>query len=333
MRQTITRNLLITMLLMIGAALTPVYGQQTRHLPMGVEINGQVRYSEGGGPVDKALVRVESFSGGLVGQNLTDRTGKFNFSGMAPGIYIITIRMQGYNEIKQQIDLQTTTRSYQQYQLVAEKGGKIVIPDPAGIVDARIPLDAQKEYQTGREELLVQKKIESGIGHLEKAIKLYPGYTAAHLLLATALMDGQQYERAERELRRVLEIDPKTASAHFTLGEVFRRQKNYDAAEKTLQEGLKLEPKAPQGHLNLGRVYYDKGDITKAGPEVGQALQLKPDFAEAYLLAGNLFMRARKAENALQMYEQYLRLEPKGQFAAQTREQVEKIKKALGEKK
>ncbi len=33
------------------------------------------------------------------------------------------------------------------------------------------------------------------------------------------------------------------------------------------------------------------------------------------------------------MYEEYLRLEPKGQYAAQTREMVEKIKKALAEKK
>jgi tetratricopeptide (TPR) repeat protein len=332
MSQTRSRNLSLLTFLIISWALSPAFGQQNRHLPTGVEINGQVRYSEGGGPADKALVRLEKFNGGLVGQTMTDRTGKFNFSGMAPAIYIVTVRMQGYKEIQQQVDLQTTPRSYQQYQLIPEKIGDEVSPAPAEMVDATIPAEAQKEYETGRAELLEHKKIDSGIGHLEKAIKVYPGYTAAHLLLATALVDRQQYERAERELRRVLEIDPQSSSALFTLGEIYRRQKKYDEAEKTLQDGLKLEPGSPQGHLNLGRVYYDQGDITKAGPEVGRALKLKPDFAEAYLLAGNLFLRARRVEDALKMYEQYLRLEPKGQFAAQTREQVNKIKKALGEK-
>ncbi len=33
------------------------------------------------------------------------------------------------------------------------------------------------------------------------------------------------------------------------------------------------------------------------------------------------------------MFEEYLRLEPKGQYAAQTREMVEKIRKAMAEKK
>ena len=83
----------------------------------------------------------------------------------------------------------------------------------------------------------------------------------------------------------------------------------------------------------LGQVYFAKGDIAKAGPEVGQALQLKPDYAEAYLLAGNLFLKARNAASALQMFDEYLRLEPKGNYAAQTREMVEKIRKAMAEKK
>jgi hypothetical protein len=33
------------------------------------------------------------------------------------------------------------------------------------------------------------------------------------------------------------------------------------------------------------------------------------------------------------MFEEYVRLEPKGQYAAQTREMVEKIRRAMAEKK
>ncbi|MGH9428553.1 MAG: tetratricopeptide repeat protein [Terriglobia bacterium] len=298
-----------------------------------VEINGQVRYAQGGAPAEKILVRVEGFGNGVNGQTLTDSTGKFRFSGLGQATYIVTVRAPGYREARQEVDLQTMPRAYLQFQLVPEKTETIPLPVSGGLVNSKIPPEAQKEFDTGRKMLLEEKKVEGGIAHLEKAVGLYQEFLDAHLLLGTAYMDGKQWEKAERALKRTLEIDSKTVAAHFALGEVYRHQQKYPGAEKVLQDGLKLEPKSHQGHFALGQVYFAKGDIAKAGPEVGQALQLKPDYAEAYLLAGNLFLRARNAQNALQMFEQYLKLEPKGPLAPQTREMVEKIKKAMTEKK
>jgi tetratricopeptide (TPR) repeat protein len=321
--------------LILIACTTFVSAQRTaRPVPAAsIEITGQVRYAEGGAPADKILVRLEAFGGGMIGQILTDRTGKFRFMGLTPAIYVVTIHSPGFIDIRQQVDLQTSTREYLQLQIVPEKAGEAKAASSSLILDASIPPEAQKEFDQGRTLLFDEKKVESCITHLEKAVKLHPSFIEAHLLLGTAYLDNNQLEKAERELRRTLELDPKAAPAYFALGEAYRKLKKNDEAEQALREGLKLEPRSHQGHFTLGQVYYAKGDITKAGPEVGQALQLKPDFAEAYLLAGNLFLRARKAESALQMYAEYLRLDPKGQFAEQTRAQVEKIKKALGEKK
>jgi tetratricopeptide (TPR) repeat protein len=323
LRKTIPRSLAAALMVMV--CLTLALAQRQPRLP--VEVQGQVRYADGGAPADKVLVRVEIFGGGLAGQTLTDRTGKFQFTGLSRAQYIVTVRSQGFKEVRQQVDLQTTARAYLQFQLVAETDASAPVAS-SGLLDARVPPEAQKEYEKGRAELLLAKT-ESGRAHLEKAVSLYPDFIDAHLLLGTVYMDGQQWERAEAELRRTLEINPKLAAAFFALGEVYRRQKDYDAAEKALREGLKLEPRSHQGHLNLGRVYFDRDDLAKAGPEVGQAIQLKPDFAEAHLLAGNILLRARQPENALQMFEQYLRLEPRGAFAAQARELVARIKQAL----
>jgi Flp pilus assembly protein TadD len=304
-----------------------------RPAPASVEINGQVRYANGGGPADKVLVLLEFFSGGTVEQILTDRTGKFRFTALTPAQYIVTVRSQGYKEIRQQVDLQTTYREHLQIQLVPEKVGVLIPSESSTLLNASIPPEAQKEYDQGRTMILEEKKVEGGIAHLEKAVSLHPNFLEAHLLLGTAYLDTRQFDKAEREMRRVLEIKSSTPPAYFTLGEVYRRQQKYNEAEKVLQEGLKLEPKSHQGHFTLGQVYFAKGDLAKAGPEIGQTIQLKPDFAEAYVIAGNLFMKARQAQNALGMYQEYLRLDPSGQYAAETREYVEKIKKALGEKK
>lgn len=309
-----------------------IWAQQppSRPAPAVVELQGQVRYSDRRAPAEKVLVRLEGFGSGLLGQTLTDSMGKFRFSGLGQAQYVVTVRAPGYVESRQSVDLQTTTTAYLQFQLVPEKS-KVISASPA-LLDARIPPEAEKEYEQGRAALLEERKLEGGIAHLEEAVRLYPDFFAAQLLLGTAYMDARQWERAERTLRRTLEINPKAASAHIALGEVYRRQEKYQEAEQSLQEGLRLDPRSAQGHFTLGQVYFAKGDLARAGPAVGQALRLKPDFAPAYLLAGNILLRARQAENALQMFEEYLRLEPKGALATETRALVERIKQALSKK-
>jgi len=304
-----------------------------RPSPVIVEIIGEVRFGDSRATAERVLVRVEGFGSGVNGQSLTDSSGKFRFSGLGQAQYIVTVRAPGYREARQQVDLQTQPRAYLQFQLVPEKTEPTAPTGPAAIINSDIPPEARKEFDQGRTLLLDEKNIEKAIPHLEKAISLHPKYAEAHLLLGTAYVDNKQWDKAERELKKTLEIDAKATGACFALGEVYRQQQKYAEAEKALQDGLKLDPKSHQGHLSLGQVYFAKGDIAKAGPEVGQALQLKPDYAEAYLLAGNLFLRSKNADNALQMFEQYLRLDPKGKYATQTREIVEKIKKAMAEKK
>ena len=59
---------------------------------------------------------------------------------------------------------------------------------------------------------------------------------------------------------------------------------------------------------------------------MGTALQLDPKFARGHLLAANILLRVRQTENALVEFEEYLRLEPKGQFAEQAKQTVARLK-------
>jgi tetratricopeptide (TPR) repeat protein len=307
---------------------------QTRSGAAPVEITGQVRYAAGGAPADNVLVSCDAYSGGgLIGQVLTDRSGKFDFRNLSPAIYIVSVKAPGYKEIKQTADLQTMTRSYLQLQLVAENPGIAPALGPGKVVDSGGASVAQREFEKGRSELLEEKKLDSGIAHLEKAIAADPKYLDAHLLLANAYVETGNWEKAEKQAQRAISIDPKQTAGYLTLGEVYRRQQKYPQAEQTLLEGLKVDPKSYQGHFELAQVYFAQNDLAKAGPHVGTALQLKPDFAEAHLLAGNILLKARQLEGALQMFQEYLRLQPNGPAAAQTKEVIEKIKKALAEKK
>ena len=312
---------------------SPSFAQYAGGQPVTGQINGQVRYAQGGGPAFNILVRLDRFDGGAVEQQYTDRNGRFRFSGLRPLTYIVSIHTAGFEDEQQQIELVTKNNDYLIFTLKPDGSAHAPSSDPAVILDAKVPPAAREEFERARTALLDEGRTEKGIPHLEKAISLYPAFLEAEMMLGTAYMDARQWEKAERALRRAMEINPKLAAAYFALGELYRQQKKYGEAEKVLLDGLKLEDKSWQGHLTLGRVYMETGTIAKAGPQVGRALQLKPDLAEGHLLAGNILLRARQLENALTEFEEYLRLSPKGELSGQTRELVQKIKKALAEKK
>ncbi len=184
--------------------------------------------------------------------------------------------------------------------------------------------------------MLNNKKVGEGISHLEKAIQIYPPFIEAQLRLGTAYMDQHQWEKAEHALKRALEIDPKTVNAHFALGALYLQQKRFDEAEKILLKGLEMENRSWRGHFTLGGVYWTRngrGDLSKAARQVAVTLQLNSEFADAHLLAGNIWLRANKQAEALFEFQEYVRLAPKGEFAVQTRETMQKIKMSQGQKK
>lgn len=292
------------------------------------EIRGQVRYAPGNAPAANVLVRLEAMSGGYVGEERTDNIGKFRFTGLNPIQYFVYIRQPGFKEIQHEVNLVMVASDYIQLQLVPDvsPSRRASTYAPAKLVDANVPAEARKEFESAEAALAGDKRLDDGIRHLEKAIELYPKFLEAELRLGAAYMDLRQWDKAEQALRRALEINPKTANAYFAIGEIYLQQRKYDEAEKALRQGLGIENHSWQGHFTLARVYWGKSDIVQAGRQVALTIQLNPNFAEAHLLAGNILARAGKREDALMEFQEYLRLAPKGEYATQAREMIQKLK-------
>src|SRR5438477_11387513 len=304
------------------------------------QIQGQVRYVASGQPVLSALVECDGTSGNS--QELTDRDGKFSFR-VSPGHYTVSVRVPGYRPEEQSVDLVQNQSEYMLFRVRSDPSTANKLRPNSPTMDGNVPPEARKEFEQA-EAALTSNKIDEEVRHLEKAVSIYPKFVEAYLRLGAAYMDLQQWDKAEQALKKTIEIDPKAANGYFALGEVYRRQKKFDQAEKTLQDGLAIETRSAQAHLTLSRVYWDRvagvkdeaqwrPPLEKAYQEVKQALELDPNLAAAHLLKGNLYFKVRRAEDALKEFEEYLRLDPNGEFAAPTRELVEKIKKALAAEK
>lgn len=322
------------LLLLVAVICSPVFAQRDRDTysspsANALEIVGQVRLAGSGLPADRVPVRLERFGGGTVDQLDTDSTGRFRFANLPRGYYKVIVNTPGFHAVQQDADLQVVFRAYLVFELAEEKAGALV---PLDVIDARVPAAARAEYVRGR--LAVGKKThKDAIEHLQRAIVVYPDFYEAHLLLGTVFFDQREWRKAEDAFAHAVALKDDSPAAILSLGEVYWRENKFDEAEHTLLAGLKLDANAWNGYFTLARLYWDQGNIAKAAPAIGHTLQLKPDFAEAHLLAGNILLRVDQPQRALAEYQDYLRLEPKGEFAAQTRELIDKLSKAIIENK
>jgi lipopolysaccharide biosynthesis regulator YciM len=304
-----------------------------------VEIHGQVRFVEGGAPAANVLVRLESYDGGgSISEAFTDRLGKFRFTSLPPAMYSIHVHQPGYRDAEQNVDMTTQSSGLVLLQIARDTASS---SSTVGGIDAKVPPAAQKEFDKGIAALSEggKERTTFAVRCFEKAISIDPKFVEARLKLGTAYMDLGEWGKAEEALKEMLTEAPRAFNALFALGEVYLRQNKLTEAEKVLVQGLAIEERSYLGHFNLARVYWEEArlikDLAAAKPaleksyeEVKYALNLNPNLAAAHLLKGNLLLRVTRAADAITEFDEYLRLEPNGAFANETRALVEKIRKA-----
>ncbi len=304
-------------------------------MPPRTEIRGQVRYPKGPAVEQGILVTLESAGAGFVAQAQTEPQGKFGFSQIPQGVYVVIVRQPGYREVAQRIDLTMTPTAYVVIDLQPLPGEKRPAIAPKGtgsetsVLQLSIPQGAASEFGKGQELLLQKKEPAASIAHFRKAIQLYPGYTQAYVLWGTAAMNLKKWKDAQAALENALALDHGLAPAYLALGACYNQQGNYVPAEKALVRGLELNPEAAEGHYELGRAYWALGRWQDAEPHARQADALEPGFPPVHVLLGNIMLRKRDASAALREFHEYLRLEPNGPMAPPTRDMVSKIEKAL----
>jgi len=323
----VTRSIVIAIFMSVTVSVYPQRDRDTYSANnQSFEVTGQVNLAGANAIAHDLPVRLERFSGGVIDQINTDARGRFRFGNLQRGYYKVVINAPGFAPSQQDADLTLLAKVYLVFTLTAtdvKPGHATPVSD---VIDARVPSSAREEFERGR-EALARKIYSEAIVHFQKAVSLYPEFFEAQLLLGTTFMDMRDWQKAETTMVRALELKPDNPSALLALGEVYWREKRHDEAERALLDGLKLDEKNWHGQFTLARLYWEKGDVLKAGPCVGRTLQLKPEFAEAHLLAGNILLKLAQTQRAKIEYEEYLRLAPKGDYAAEARSLIKKLEK------
>jgi tetratricopeptide (TPR) repeat protein len=313
--------------------------------PRGIE--GIVRLD--GRPAAGVLVFLDFASGqsssasgaGVVGRTMTDSAGRFKFEqleqvGRSGGreIFSITAHCPGYKDASQVVDLTFAPRSSINLELYRDTSGNVPNVPPGGpgdSISANQPAspEARAALLQGQELLLQKHDAQGSIESFRKVVKLDPKYAPAYVLLGTACVQTQQWAEALSVFEKASKLEPGNATAFFGIGYTLNQQQDFSGAQKPILRSLELNPNYVEAHYELGRSLWALGKWQEAEPHVRKALELNKEFPLAHVLMGNIYLRKRDAKSALSEFQEYLRLDPEGQYAASTKQMVAKIQKAL----
>jgi len=126
-------------------------------------------------------------------------------------------------------------------------------------------------------------------------------------------------ERALEYFKKAIDIDPDYALAWSGLGDTYRVMPKYagtpsyrafplgrEAAEKALS----LDDTLAETHTSMGGALTDEGKYPEAEEHVKRAIELNPNYLLAYFWSGYNFDASRRSQDAIDRYQQALRLDP-----------------------
>lgn len=137
-----------------------------------------------------------------------------------------------------------------------------------------------------------------------------------------------QIAQAEKALKK----DPKDPEKIKDLAALYYNAGRYDDALQVLQKGREVAPQDQEIPAFIGQIYSqqaqaEKGEkrkelLKKAGDAFAASAEAEPDNAEAYLLAGQAYDQAGQPADAIEYYNGYLDLQPKGENAKKVKDRI-----------
>jgi cytochrome c-type biogenesis protein CcmH/NrfG len=313
-------------LFILASATVHSFGQATAPSHPFTMIRGYVKDAQTHAGIARAIVTLERETSGYVGQAETDDQGRFTFNAPGQETFRITVRPTGYEGDTKKVDLRVSSSDYVTFELRrSEKASAQVAPDELGPRDASIPDNAWNEYVKGHDAFIGHKDVEGGIKHLQKAIKIYPSFSAAYAMLGVAYIAQNDFNGAREALGKSIELNPKLAQPRFSLGMLQNHEKDFVGAEKNLTAGLEINPNAPEAQYELSKSYFALQRYPDAEIHAQKAVELRPDMAPAHVVLGNIALRKGDNQKAASEFKEYLRLDPNGPMSAGVKQMMSRL--------
>jgi cytochrome c-type biogenesis protein CcmH/NrfG len=281
----------------------------------------------------------------------TDAGGNFGFNNLAPGVFYVSVRLEGYEPVHQLVEI-STTFGRSSVTIFLAKPAVTLLDKPTGldaddpdVVDVtqmkdRFPRKAVQDYEKAIDEK--QKgRVDNAIKLLEEAIKLAPDFFHAHNNLGILYQAVKRYGEAESEFKRSHQLSPKTERPLVNLGSLYIEQSNLEKTDKeasgklldqaldALEEAVKLNPRSAPAYFLLGQANYKSSFWEEAATAFKKVMALDPKLTSARLMLANVYVKQEKWQDVIDSLDAYLKENPKATDRANVEQMRDSILKTL----
>src|SRR5215471_10937328 len=279
---------------------------------------------------ERILVQLLKSDGPNVGRVYSDPEGNYQFSGLLPGIYIILVNVEGYDEVRLEVAVGRG--------IMANQIANIPLRETEKLVSVRTPRASDEVVDVAELGRNYPRKgnQQKAIELLGAALKLAPDFYSAHNTLGTLYQRASRFHEAEDEYRQARQLDAKSPTPLVNLGSLYIDEaaaqtedrtaagKILDDALDILEESLKMNRSATAYYF-LGVANYRSSFYEEAEDNLKRALALDVHMPAGRLMLANVYLKQRNWRSALETLDNYLIENPKAADRAQvveTRAQV-----------
>jgi Tfp pilus assembly protein PilF len=288
---------------------------------------------------DRILVLLQKSDGPNVGRVYSDPEGNYQFSGLTPGLYIILVNVEGYDDVRIEVAIGRGIMGNQTVNIPLRETEKLVAVRAPGASDEVIdvaelgrnyPRKAVQDYEKAIDEIHKGNQ-QKAIELLAATLKLAPDFYSAHNTLGTLYQRASRFHEAEDEYRQARELNPKSPAPLVNLGSLYIDEaaaqagdraaagKILDDALDILEESLKMDRSATAYYF-LGVANYRSSFYEEAEDNLKRALALNAHMPASRLMLANVYMKQRNWRSALENLDTYLIENPKAADRAQVEE-------------
>ncbi|MBI3667099.1 MAG: tetratricopeptide repeat protein [Acidobacteria bacterium] len=264
----------------------------------------------------------------------SDPRGRFRFRKLPAGAYTLAVYVPGSGEVRQTVEVGPS--------LAVSKGRVNVTVDTShpqnissevllsrSVAPARqltVPPAAYREYSKA-EKRLARRDVAGAVGHLDKAVKIAPQFSAAWNGLGVIAYQSRDFPRAKKNFREALEQDPEAFEPLVNLGGVLLTLGELDEALKFNLYAVLRRPKDALANSQLGLNYFVLGDLDRGLKYLTIAKGIDPaHFSHPQLTLAEIHLRRNERQAAVAELEDFLERHPDSPEAEKIRSVIARLR-------
>jgi Flp pilus assembly protein TadD len=151
-------------------------------------------------------------------------------------------------------------------------------------------------------------RVDKAIFHFVEALRIMPGFSAAHANLNKALSARAMNTDVAAKMKKLIELYPAVAALKFNLGNLYRNRNDFDTAMVYYRQALSDQPNFIQAINNLAAVYVIQEDYPRALHLLKKILEIERDASDVSYTIACIYAKQANVEEATDWLKKAVRM-------------------------